>query len=57
MKKDKTTTEKVSKARGIHQIRAYEDEWILIKRFMKLVRVDLKTCDLAINLLEAKQKK
>ena len=54
---NKETTEKVSKARGIHQIRAYEDEWILIKRFMKLVRVDLKTCDLAINLLEAKQKK
>lgn len=55
MKKDEAP--KISKARGLHQIRTYEDEWLLIKRFMKLVRVDLKTCDLAINLLEAKQKK
>ena len=30
--------------RGIHQIRAYNDEWALIKAFMKLTRVDFDKC-------------
>ena len=30
--------------RGTHQIRAYNDEWALIKAFMKLTRVDFDKC-------------
>ena len=30
--------------RGIHQIRAYNDEWATIKAFMKLTRVDFDKC-------------
>lgn len=37
--------------RGIHQIRAYEDEWALIKPFMQLTRVDVDQCKLAVNML------
>ena len=46
-----------SKARGIHQIRAYEDEWAVIKRFMKLTRADLAACEKAVELLELKTDK
>ncbi len=40
-------------ARGIHQIRAYDDEWELIKRFQKLTRENIEKCDFALKLLEA----
>lgn len=39
-------------ARGIHQIRAYDDEWDLIKLYMKLVRKDVDKARLAVKMLE-----
>ncbi|BAL83496.1 hypothetical protein SELR_17880 [Selenomonas ruminantium subsp. lactilytica TAM6421] len=39
--------------RGIHQIRAYDDEWELIKRFMQLTRKDIDKCRFAVNMLSA----
>ena len=41
-----------SKARGIHQIRAYDDEFKLIRRFIALVRKDKKRCADAVAILE-----
>lgn len=38
--------------RGIHQIRAYEDEWELIKDFIQLVRKDIDKCRLTTTLLK-----
>lgn len=39
--------------RGIHQIRAYEDEWELIKEFKLLTRKDIDKCKLALDMLRA----
>lgn len=39
-------------ARGIHQIRAYDDEWELIKMFMELTRKDIDKCRFTMNLLQ-----
>ena len=39
-------------ARGIHQIRAYDDEWEVIKDFMKLTRIDVGKCRFAVKMLE-----
>lgn len=41
-----------SKARGIHMIRAFDDEWIEIRRFMGMVRTDIEACKMALDLLE-----
>ena len=38
--------------RGVHQIRAYDDEWALIKEFMQLCRADIDKCKLTIELLK-----
>ena len=38
--------------RGIHQIRAYDDEWDVIKAFIQLVREDVTQCKTAVALLE-----
>ena len=38
--------------RGIHQIRAYEDEWELIKDFIQLVRKDIDKCRLTTTILK-----
>lgn len=37
--------------RGVHQIRAYDDEWQLIRAFQQLTRVDPDQCRLAVNRL------
>lgn len=39
--------------RGTHQIRAYDDEWALIKLFMKLARKDIDRCRTTVKILEA----
>ena len=41
-----------SKQRGIHQIRAFDDEYSIIKRFISLVRKDKKRCEDAVRILE-----
>ncbi|WP_037325064.1 hypothetical protein [Anaerovibrio sp. RM50] len=41
-----------SKARGIHMIRAYDDEWTEIRRFMGMVRTDVDACRMALDVLE-----
>ena len=38
--------------RTAHAIRAFDDEWELIQRFMKLVRKDKRKCEQAVKLLE-----
>lgn len=38
-------------SRGIHQIRAYDDEWELIKEFQKLTRIDIDRCRLTLKVL------
>lgn len=38
--------------RTTHAIRAFDDEWELIQRFMKLVRKDKRKCEQAVKLLE-----
>lgn len=43
-------------ARGIHQIRAYDDEWELIRQFQRLTRIDIEQSRLAINMLAANLK-
>lgn len=40
--------------RTAHAIRAFEDEWKLIQRFINLVRKDKVKCEQAIKLLEMK---
>ena len=41
-----------SRQRGIHQIRAFDDEYSIIKRFISLVRKDKKRCEEAVRILE-----
>ena len=38
--------------RGIHQIRAYEDEWGVIKDFMMICRKDIDKCRFAVEMLK-----
>ena len=41
--------------RGQHQIRAYDDEWLIIQRFCKLVKHgDKEACIKALEKLESK---
>ena len=40
-------------ARPIHQIRAYDDEWELIKKFQLLTRKDIDKCRFAVKMLSA----
>lgn len=42
----------VTGQRGIHQIRAYEDEWVLIQRFIKCVRTDKQIPDIHLSVME-----
>lgn len=39
------------RARGIHQIRAFDKEWEQIKEFMYLVRKDSDKCQLFLEML------
>ena len=39
--------------RGIHQIRAYDDEWVVIKDFMKLTRINVEKCRIAVEMLKS----
>lgn len=41
--------------RGIHQIRAYDDEWVVIKEFMLLCRKDIEKCRLVVGMLKNEQ--
>ena len=43
-----------SKQRGIHMIRAFDDEYKIIKRFISLVRKDRSRCEAALKILELK---
>lgn len=47
---------KVEGQRGIHQIRAYEDEWEVLKSFIKLVRTDVDKCKTVVETLAATMK-
>lgn len=38
--------------RGIHQIRAYDDEWEVIKDFMLICRKDIDKCRFAVETLK-----
>lgn len=38
--------------RSAHAIRAFDDEWELIQKFVELVRKDKNKCEQAIKLLE-----
>ncbi|SHI61009.1 hypothetical protein SAMN02745671_01136 [Anaerovibrio lipolyticus DSM 3074] len=42
--------------RGIHQIRAYDEEWEVIKDFMKLTRIDVDKCRLAVRMMQSEIK-
>lgn len=39
--------------RSIHQVRAYDDEWELIKDFIQLTRKDIDKCRLTLSLLKS----
>lgn len=41
-----------SKERGIHMIRAYDEEWELIKKFQLMTRGDIELCKKAMAILE-----
>lgn len=45
-------TTKPEGQRGPHQIRAYDDEWELVRRFNKLVRNNKEECQRFIEELE-----
>ena len=42
----------LSKTRPQHQVRAYENEWGLIKRFVVIVRKSPKECEKLLNFFE-----
>ena len=42
--------------RDIHQIRAYDEEWEVIKDFMKLTRIDVDKCRLAVRMMQSEIK-
>lgn len=45
-----------SEQRPSHQIRAHENEWDIIKRFVKLVKKDKQACMKAVEELEGGRK-
>ena len=42
----------LSKKRPQHQVRAFEHEWVLVKRFVKIVRKSPETCEKILRVLE-----
>lgn len=40
--------------RKARQLRAYDNEWDLIRTFMRLIRLDIDTCKTALNDLKKK---
>lgn len=44
-----------SKARPNHMVRAHEDEWNIIKRFVKILRKNKDAAEQAVSILEIKK--
>ncbi len=47
----KLTPEERKRRKG-HQVRAFDDEWDVIKRFITLTRKDLAACEKLVRFLE-----